>query len=291
MAVTAQLVKTLRERTGAGMMECKRALVEANGDLDRAVEQMRKAGLAKADKKAGRVAAEGVIALRIAADGRSAALVEVNSETDFVANSDKFRGFADDVAGAALAARPADVDALLAVELEGATVDERRRALVAALGENIHVRRFGLLESRGTLGHYLHGTRIGVLVAIEGGDGALARDLAMQVAAGRPVWIAADDVPREVLDKEREILRAQAHAEGKPPAIVEKMVEGRLRKVLADITLLGQLFVKDDNVLVGQLVAQRGARVNGFLRFEVGEGIEKKEENFAAEVIKQVRGA
>jgi len=291
MAVTAQLVKTLRERTGAGMMECKRALVEANGDLDRAVEQMRKAGLAKADKKAGRVAAEGVIALRIAADGRSAALVEVNSETDFVANSDKFRGFADDVAGAALAARPADVDALLAAELEGATVDERRRALVAALGENIHVRRFGLLESRGTLGHYLHGTRIGVLVAIEGGDGALARDLAMQVAAGRPVWIAADDVPREVLDKEREILRAQAHAEGKPPAIVEKMVEGRLRKVLADITLLGQLFVKDDSVLVGQLVEQRGARVNGFLRFEVGEGIEKKEENFAAEVMKQVRGA
>jgi elongation factor Ts len=291
MAVTAQQVKALRERTGAGMMECKRALVEADGDLDRAVEQMRKAGLAKADKKAGRIAAEGVIALRVAAGGRSAALVEVNCETDFVANGERFRGFADEVAGVALTRRPAALEALLAADLEGASVDERRRALVAALGENIHVRRFGLLESRGTLGHYLHGTRIGALVAIEGGDDGLGRDLAMQVAAGRPAWIAAEHVPPAVLDKEREILRARALAEGKPPEIVEKMVEGRLRKVLADITLLGQPFVKDDNVLVGKLVGQRGATVTGFLRFEVGEGIEKQEEDFVAEVMKQVRGA
>ena len=291
MAVTAQQVKALRERTGAGMMECKRALVEADGDLDRAVEQMRKAGLAKADKKAGRIAAEGVIALRVAAGGLSGALVEVNCETDFVANGEKFRGFADEVARVALTAWPATLEALLAADIDGASVDERRRVLIAALGENVHVRRFGLLESRGVLGRYLHGTRIGALVAIQGGDEALGRDLAMQVAAARPAWIDAEDVPRAVLDKEREILRARALDEGKPPEIVEKMVEGRLRKVLADITLLGQPFVKDNDVLVGTLVGQRGATVTGFLRFEVGEGIEKKEEDFVAEVMKQVRGA
>ncbi|MGH8494513.1 MAG: translation elongation factor Ts [Gammaproteobacteria bacterium] len=291
MAVTAQLVKELRERTGAGMMECKNALVAAGGDIDAAVEQMRKAGLAKADKKAGRVAAEGVIEIRVSDDARTGAIVEINCETDFVANGEPFRRFADTVAEAALGAPTADVDALLKRTVDGETIENRRRSLVASIGENIRVRRLGRLESRGALGHYLHGSRIGAIVALEGGDETLARDLAMHVAASRPAYVTADQVPADLLDKEREILREQAATEGKPPAIVEKMVEGRLRKFLGEITLLGQAFVKDDQILVGKLVEQRGARVTAFLRFEVGEGIEKPEDDFVSEVMKQVRGA
>jgi len=295
MAVTAEAVKALRERTGAGMMECKKALVEANGDLEAATELMRKSGLAKADKKAGRIAAEGVIAMERSADGRLAAVVEVNSETDFVAREKDFQAFAAAVAKAALETRAADMDALLAAKLpSGQTVEETRRALVARIGENIGVRRFELVSSPASLATYLHGTRIGALVAIEGGDAALGHDLAMHVAAINPQYLSAEEVPGDFLAKEREIEMAKAEAEAqgkKPREIIAKMVEGRLRKSLAEITLLGQPFVRDPDTTVEKLLQQANAKVLRFVRFEVGAGIEKKQENFAAEVMAQVRGA
>jgi elongation factor Ts len=295
MTVTAEAVKVLRERTGAGMMECKKALVEAGGDLEAAAEIMRKSGLAKADKKAGRIAAEGVIALGRASDGRAAAVVEVNSETDFVAREADFRAFASAVARAALDARPADLARLAGVRLpSGETVEETRRALVARIGENIGVRRFELIESAGPLGSYLHGTRIGALVALSGGDDDLARDLAMHVAAINPQYVTADDVPVEQVAKEREIFLAQIaadpKAQGKPAEIIAKMVEGKVRKYLGEITLTGQPFVKDDKVAVAEVLKRANARVLRFVRYEVGAGIEKKQENFAAEVMAQVRG-
>jgi elongation factor Ts len=257
---------------------------------------MRKSGLAKADKKAGRVAAEGVIAIERSTDGRSAAVVEVNSETDFVAREAEFRGFAVAVARAALDARPADLAALAAVRLpSGETVEETRRALVARLGENIGVRRFERIESPGPLGSYLHGTRIGALVALDGGDEELARDLAMHVAAINPQFATADDVPADQVAKEREIFLAQIasdpKAQGKPADIVAKMVDGKLRKYLSEITLSGQPFVKDDKVAVAEVLKRGKARVRDFARYEVGAGIEKKQENFAAEVLAQVRGS
>lgn len=291
MTITAESVKTLRERTGAGMMECKKALVETGGDLDAAAEVMRKAGLAKADKKAGRVAAEGMIATALAADGRSAVLVEVNSETDFVARQPDFQAFAADVARAALAA-PASTGAPGSLVLAGgATVDDTRRQLVAKIGEKIDVRRAAVLKAPERIGTYVHGTRIGTIVALKGGDEALARDVAMHVAASNPQYVNPADVPADVVAKEREILAAQAAAEGKPAAIVDKMVEGRLRKYLAEICLTGQPFVKDPDTTVGELLARSKAEVTGFLRYEVGEGIEKKQENFAAEVMAQVEAA
>ncbi len=287
MAVTAALVKELRERTGAGMMECKKALVETNGDMDTAIENLRKSGLAKADKKAGRVAAEGKVV--VAQQGARAVLVEVNSETDFVAKDENFLAFADAVAQAALDVD--SVEALQAAALDGASVEDARQALVAKLGENIQVRRMAGLSSEGTIGSYIHGGRIGVLVELEGGDEALAKDLAMHVAALSPAYATADEVPAEVLNKEKEILVAQAADSGKPAEIIEKMVEGRLRKFLAEITLVGQPFVKDGDVTVGKLLDQKGASVKGFTRLAVGEGIEKKEENFAEEVMQQVAGS
>jgi elongation factor Ts len=295
MAVTAEAVKALRERTGAGMMECKKALVEANGDLEAAAEAMRKAGLAKADKKAGRIAAEGVVVIERAADGQTAVLVEVNSETDFVAREKDFQGFAADVARAALASRPADLDGLLAAKLpSGQTVEEARRALIARIGENIGVRRFEIVTGTTPLATYVHGSRIGTVVAIEGGDATLGHDLAMHVAAINPQHLSVDDVPADFLAKEREIEMAKAEAEAqgkKPREIIAKMVEGRLRKSLAEITLLGQPFVRDPDVTVEKLLQKSNARVHRFVRFEVGAGIEKKQENFAAEVMAQVRGA
>jgi elongation factor Ts len=291
MAVTAEAVKALRERTGAGMMECKKALVETGGDIDAAAELMRKTGLAKADKKAGRVAAEGVIVIASRDDGRAAAMVEVNCETDFVAREADFQAFAAAVAQLVLNDRPADLAALAALPLAGTTVEERRRELVAKIGENIGIRRFTGLESPGGLGTYVHGTRIGVIVALETGAEPLARDIAMHVAASNPAFVSAADVPADRIEKEREILLEQAKGEGKPEAIVAKMVEGRLRKWLAEITLLGQPFVKDPDVTVEKLLQQADARVTGFVRYELGEGIEKKQEDFAAEVMKQVRGA
>ena len=295
MAVTAEAVKALRERTGAGMMECKKALVETNGDLEAAAEIMRKSGLAKADKKAGRIAAEGVVAIERAADGKAAAVVEVNSETDFVAREKDFQAFAAAVAKAALESRPADMDALLAAKLPtGETVEETRRALVARIGENIGVRRFELVQSPASLATYLHGTRIGALVAMEGGDASLGHDLAMHVAAINPQYLSSDDVPGDFLAKEREIEMAKAEAEAqgkKPREIIAKMVEGRLRKSLAEITLLGQPFVRDPDVTVEKRLKQSNAKVLRFVRFEVGAGIEKKQENFAAEVMATVRGS
>ena len=288
MALTAALVKELRERTGAGMMECKKALVETNGDMEPAIELLRKTGLAKADKKAGRVAAEGKDVEALA--GGNAVLVEINSETDFVAKDENFSAFADKVAQVALALDSDDVEALKAADLDGQTVEEARQALVAKIGENVQVRRLTRIDSTGVIGSYVHGGRIGVLVELEGGDEELARDLAMHVAALSPAYATADDVPADVLAKEKEILVAQAQDSGKPPEIIEKMVEGRLRKYLAEITLVGQPFVKDGDVTVGKLLEQKGASVKGFSRLAVGEGIEKKEENFAEEVMQQVAG-
>jgi elongation factor Ts len=292
VTISAEAVKQLRERTGAGMMECKRALVETKGDLDAAAELMRKQGLAKADKKAARIAAEGVIVIERSADGRTAAMAEVNCETDFVAREQDFRAFAQEVAKRALATRPASLEALLAApSAAGETLDERRRALVAKIGENIGVRRFVVVTAPGHLGAYVHGTRIGALVAVEGGDDTLARDLAMHVAASSPKYIASADVPAEVINKERAILTEQAAAERKPPEIVAKMVEGRLRKGLAEITLTGQPFVKDPDLSVEKLLKSAHASVKAFERFEVGAGIEKRTGDFVAEVMAQVQSS
>jgi elongation factor Ts len=292
MNISAADVKALRDRTGAGMMECKRALIEAGGDLDRAAEEMRKAGLAKADKKAGRVAAEGTIAIERSDDGRTAVMVEANSETDFVARQDEFQQFAAGVARAALAAGAAQLEDVLGLGLEGgASVEDTRRELIARIGENITLRRVARLSAPTVVGTYVHGGRIGVIVGLEGGDEALARDLAMHVAASSPQYVAPADVPAEQVDKEREILSAQAAQEGKPAEIVARMVEGRIRKYLAEISLVGQPFVKDPDRTVEKLLAAAGAKVTGFVRFEVGEGIEKKQENFADEVMAQVKAA
>jgi elongation factor Ts len=289
MAITASMVKELRERTGAGMMECKKALVETDGDIDAAIEMMRKSGMAKADKKAGRVAAEGTVVIKSA--GNMAAIVEVNSETDFVANGDDFQNFAKGVAECVLNDKPADIEALNGCKMaDGNTVDETRRAMIAKIGENIAVRRFKLVEAAGTVGSYLHGTRIGVVVTLDGGDDDLARDIAMHIAASRPACISEADVPAEMIDKEREIFAAQAKESGKPDDIVQKMVEGRVKKFLKEITLVGQPFVKDPDTTVEKLLKSNNATVTSFERFEVGEGIEKKEENFAEEVMAQVQG-
>jgi elongation factor Ts len=288
MNITADTVKQLRERTGAGMMECKKALVETQGNLDAAAELMRKSGLARADKKATRVAAEGTVAVE--RGGGAAVMVEVNCETDFVARGDEFLEFARAVAGAALAlADAADVAALLALPQGGATLDERRRALIAKIGENISVRRFVRIAAPDALGTYIHGGRIGALVALQGGDEALARDLAMHVAAVNPAYIDAADVPAEVLEKERAILTEQTKGEKKPPDIIAKMVEGRLRKYLGELTLLGQPFVKDPDMSVEKLLKKSGAKVLKFVRYEVGEGIEKKQDDFVGEVMAQVK--
>jgi elongation factor Ts len=287
MNITAETVKQLRERTGAGMMECKKALVETQGDLDAAAELMRKSGLAKADKKAARVAAEGTIAVERGAG--SAVMVEVNCETDFVARGDEFLEFARAVAATASAGTAEGVPALLSLPHGGATLDERRRALIAKIGENISVRRFVRVAAPGALGTYIHGGRIGALVALQGGDEALARDLAMHVAAVNPAYIDVADVPAEVLDKERAILTEQTKGEKKPPDIIAKMVEGRLRKYLAELTLLGQPFVKDPDTSVEKLLKKSGAKVLKFVRYEVGEGIEKKQDDFVNEVMEQVK--
>jgi len=292
MSVTAEAVRQLRERTGAGMMECKKALVETNGNLDAAAELMRKQGLAKADKRAARIAAEGVIVIERAPDARAAAMVEINCETDFVARQHDFQNFAADVVRLTLTGRLVNLEALLAAELAaGESVDARRRALVAKIGENISVRRCVVLESSGLLGAYVHGTRIGVLVALEGGSPALAHDVAMHIAASNPRYLSVAEVPAEVLAKEREILGEQALKDGKSPEITARMVEGRLRKSLNEITLLGQPFVKDPDQTIEKLLAAAGARVLRFERFEVGAGIEKKQEDFVAEVMAQVSAA
>jgi len=292
MSISAEAAKQLRERTGAGMMECKKALVETQGDLDAAAELMRKQGLAKADKKAARVAAEGVIALEKSADGKSAVMAEINCETDFVAREADFQSFSSEVAKVALAAKPADLEALNALKLaSGETVDERRRALIAKIGENISVRRHASLAATGFLGAYRHGTRIGAMVAIEGGSAELAHDLAMHVAASNPDYLSAADVPADVVAKEREIETEKALAEGKPAEIVAKMVEGRLRKTFNEKALLGQAFVKDPDQSIEKLLKAAKAEVKAFRRFEVGAGIEKKQDDFVGEVMAQVKAS
>jgi|SRR5450432_2244201 elongation factor Ts len=287
MNITADTVKQLRERTGAGMMECKKALVETQGDLDAAAELMRKSGLAKADKKAARVAAEGTVAVE--RSGNNAVLVEVNCETDFVARSDAFLAFAGEIARTALDTAPSDLNSLLAQTRGSSTLEDQRRALIAKIGENISVRRFVRVTAPGVLGTYVHGGRIGSLVALKGGDEALAKDLAMHVAAVNPAYVDSSGVPPAVLDKEREILTEQTKGEKKPPEIIAKMVEGRLRKFLAEITLVGQPFVKDPEVTVDKLLKKADATVVQFVRYEVGAGIERKQDDFVGEVMAQVK--
>ena len=290
MSISASMVKELRERTGAGMMECKKALVETGGDLEAAAELLRKSGQAKADKKAGRVAADGKIVIR--AEGGKAVIVEVNSETDFVAKDENFIAFAGAVADAAMASGTTDVEAFAGENLaDGRSVEQARTDLIAKVGENISVRRIAAVTANGPLGHYTHGAKIGAVVALEGGDEELARDIAMHVAAINPTCIDESGVPSETLERERRIFAEQAAESGKPPEIVEKMVSGRVAKFLKEITLVGQPFVKDDTISVGKLLDKAGAKVTSFVRFEVGEGIEKKQENFADEVMKQIENA
>ncbi|MGR9043863.1 MAG: translation elongation factor Ts [Gammaproteobacteria bacterium] len=292
MSITAAMVKELRERTGSGMMECKKALVETNGDLDAAIENMRKAGLAKADKKSGRTAAEGVVGVKVSDDGKTAAIVDVNCETDFVAKGDDFVNFVNSVSEALLNADIESLEHLLEMQLaNGKTVDEVRRELIAKLGENITVRRFEKFNAEGGVSCYLHGSKIGVLVELSQADEELGKDIAMHIAAINPSCISEEQVSEEAIQKEKEIFSAQALESGKPAEIVEKMISGRIKKFLAEVTLLGQPFVKDDKVTVGKLLESKGNSVVRFVRFEVGEGIEKKEENFADEVMAQVRGA
>ncbi len=289
MAITAAMVKELRERTGAGMMECKKALVDSNGDIEAAIEAMRKSGQAKAAKKAGRIAAEGLVVVQ--SNGSSAAMVEVNCETDFVSKGDDFQGFCTTIVNHVLEQAPASLEDLMASGLQGKTVEEVRGDMIAKIGENISVRRFSLVPADGgVVGVYLHGTRIGVLVKMQGGDEALAKDIAMHIAASRPLCVSAEQVPAETIAKEKEIFMAQAAESGKPAEILEKMVEGKVNKYLKEITLLGQAFVKDPDQTIEKLLKASNATVVSFERFEVGEGIEKKTENFADEVMQQVKG-
>ena len=288
MSITAALVKELRERTGAGMMECKKALQETDGDIEAAAELMRKSGAAKADKKAGRVAADGAIKVSVSDDGKTAAILEINSETDFVAKDENFQAFADATVALLLDERPASVEALLALPMaDGQSVEAARQALIGKVGENIQVRRFEIVAATGRIASYLHGSRIGVLVDSDA-EAELARDIAMHVAASNPQFVDRDAIPAEFVDKEKSILVAQAESSGKPPEIVEKMIAGRLNKFLGEITLLGQPFVKDPDQTVGKLLGAAGASVNRYVRYEVGEGIDKKVEDFAAEVASQL---
>lgn len=290
--ISAAMVKELRERTGSGMMECKKALVETNGDMELAIENMRKAGLAKADKKSGRIAAEGLIGVQTSSDAKIVAMVEVNCETDFVAKADDFVNYVKSVVTSLLTTNVADMEQLMAMPLaDGQSVDEARRSLIAKLGENITVRRFEKYQtSTGGTACYLHGSKIGVIVELAAADAELGKDIAMHIAASRPICVSEDQVSAETIEKEKEIFRAQSAESGKPADIIEKMVSGRISKFLAEVTLLGQPFIKDDKQTIGKLVASKSNKVIRFARYEVGEGIEKKEEDFAAEVMAQVKG-
>ena len=286
--ISAQLVKELRERSGAGMMECKKALVENNGEIDVAMEWLRKSGLAKADKKAGRVAAEGRIVAAQAAG--SAVLVEVNSETDFVAKDASFITFSDNVANVALKSGASDIDALKSAAYPGgSTVEEAAKALVATIGENIQVRRMARVSNDGTIGNYIHGGRIGVLVALKGGTEDLAKGIAMHVAAMNPAYVRAEDVPADFLAKEKDIALSQMSdkEKAKPAEILEKIVGGKVNKIISEVTLLGQPYVLDTNTTVGDVLKKEGADVISVVRLAVGEGIEKVQDDFAAEVMKQ----
>lgn len=291
MSITASMVKELRERTGAGMMECKKALVASNGDIDVAIEEMRKSGAAKAAKKSGRIAAEGVVKIVSSTCGQNVAMVEINCETDFVAKDENFLAFTDKVAAKALELGSENVDELLVADIDGGSVDAVRATLIAKIGENVQVRRIKQLKaSEGVFGHYLHGSRIGVVVNVSTDNSELAKDIAMHVAAVKPDFVSEKDVPADVIAKEKEILVAQVAESGKPAEIIEKMVSGRLRKFLGEITLYGQPFVKNPDMSVEKLLKSENASVVSYERMEVGEGIEKKVDNFAEEVMAQARG-
>lgn len=295
MAITAALVKELRERTGLGMMDCKKALVETDGDIELAIENLRKSGQAKAAKKAGRTAAEGTIRIQLSDDGKRAAIIEVNCETDFVGRGEGLQGFADAVLATAFEANETDVSKLAEMTLKGTSdsVEEKRLTLVQEIGENIQLRRVAIVEApEGVVGQYIHGGKIGVLVALKGGEAELAKDVAMHVAAHDPVPMVVnpDQVPAETVEKEKEIFTAQAKDSGKPDDIIEKMVLGRVKKFLSEVSLVEQNFVKDPDTLVGALVKKAGAEVQGFIRYQVGEGIEKEVVDFASEVMAQVKG-
>ena len=291
--VTASLVKELREKTGAGMMDCKKVLTETDGDMEKAIELLRERGIAKAAKKSGRVAAEGLVECYISEDGKIGAVVEVNSETDFVAKNEEFKTFVMNVAKQVVETNPKDVEELLAQEAKfeaGKTVNEALIGKIATIGENLSIRRFARFESKGLLEKYIHGDgKIAVLINMTSGDKELAKDLCMQIAAARPEFVKREEVPQERVDKEMEILKVQAMNEGKPEAIAEKIVQGRVGKFYEEICLVDQVFVKDSSKKVSDLLKENNAEVVEFARFEKGEGIEKKEENFAEEVMKQLK--
>ena len=291
--VTASQVKDLREKTGAGMMDCKKVLTETDGDMEKAIELLRERGIAKAAKKSDRIAAEGLVAAYVSEDGKVGAVVEVNSETDFVAKNDEFKAFVADVAEQVAKQNPANVEELLAQKSikEDKTVSEVLTDKIAKIGENMSIRRFARFESNGLVEKYIHGDgKIGVLVELEGGDSEVAKDVCMQIAAAKPEFLDRESVPTERLEKEMEILKAQAMNEGKPEAIAEKIVQGRVGKFYSEICLVEQEFVKNPDIKVKDLLSSKGAKAVRFARFEKGEGIEKKEENFAEEVMKQMNG-
>jgi elongation factor Ts len=291
-AITAAQVKELRERTSVGMMECKKALELAGGDMELAIEELRKSGRARADKKSGRVAAEGIVLIRTAADGKRAILLEINSETDFVARDENFLNFAEAVAKTALESNTTDVTKLATLPLlgsDGNTVEEARQTLVAKVGENIHVRRIAITNpATASVGTYLHGNRIGVCVELDIDNQDLAKDIAMHIAASKPLVVSPDEVPADIVAKEKEIYLAQAAGSGKPQDIIEKMVTGRLKKYLDEVSLMGQPFVKDPDTTISSLLNKNRAKVLSFARFEVGEGIEKEKEDFVEAVMAQV---
>ena len=291
MAITAALVKELRDRTGAGMMDCKKALVETNADLEAAIDLMRASGAAKAAKKAGRVASEGLVNVTISDDNKQAAILEVNSETDFVTKGSAFIDFVDSLGRLALKNKPESVESFLGQKLDsGETVDEARENIIAKIGENISVRRVQIITTEtGVLGAYKHGDRIAVLTVLASQDSALAKDVAMHIAASRPECISEDQLSEELLEREKAIFIEQARESGKPDNIIEKMIVGRMKKFVNEVTLYGQSFVKDPDVTVGELVKSNNSKVESFVRYEVGEGIEKKEDNFVEEVMAQAQ--
>ncbi len=289
MTITASMVKELRDRTGAGMMECKKSLVEVNGDIDAAIELLRTSGQAKAEKKAGRVAADGRIEIK--SNNSDAVILEINSETDFVAKDENFINFSNSIINVLIKNNAKDLNMLNeSIISDGKTVEQARTNLIAKVGENISVRRFDRIEGSENLGLYSHGSRIGCIVSLSGGDENLAKDIAMHIAATNPICIDKDDAPRDLVDREKRIFSEQAASSGKPPEIIEKMIQGKMSKFLKEISLLGQSFVKDPDISVENLLKNANASIIQFIRYEVGEGIEKKKENFADEVMKQIQG-
>ena len=289
MSITASMVKELRDRTGAGMMECKKSLVEVNGDIDAAIELLRTSGQAKAEKKASRIAADGRVAIK--SNTSEAAIIEINSETDFVAKDENFINFSDSVANLLLEKDVESIEQLSELVLsDSKTVEEARTELISKVGENISIRRFNKISDSVNLGIYSHGSRIGSIVSLSGGSENLAKDIAMHIAASNPICIDVNGVPSDLIEREKRIYNEQALSSGKPPEIIEKMVQGKMSKYLKEITLLGQSFVKDPDISIENLLKNSNAVVTDFIRYEVGEGIEKKEENFADEVMKQIKG-